>query len=207
MTDSSRLDRLLTPPTPVAERALAVVRAHASPALADHSLRSFAFAAELGASEGLEVDVELLWVAAMLHDLGLAPSFDSHTVPFERAGADVARVFAAGAGWSDDRGRRVAEVIERHMWPSVAAELDVEGHLLERATSLDVSGAAPDDWAPGFVRAVVERLPRGAFGDAFAVLAAEQAHRKPSSEAGRSVRAGLPARARANPLDAVPSAL
>jgi hypothetical protein len=155
---------------------------------------------------GLDVDRELLWVAAMLHDLGLSPSFDSHTVPFERAGADVARVFAAGAGWGDERAGRVAEVIERHMWPSVAAELDVEGHLLERATSLDVSGAAPGDWAPEFVVAVVGRLPRDGFGDEFATLAAGQAHRKPTSEAGRSVRAGLPARARANPLDAVPRA-
>ena len=203
MTDSRDLDRLLTPPTPVAARALAVVSAHASPALAAHSLRSFAFAAALGDSEGLGVDRELLWVASMLHDLGLSPSFDSHSVPFERAGADVARVFAAGAGWDDERGRRVAEIIERHMWPSVAAELDVEGHLLERATSLDVSGAAPGDWERGFVAAVVERLPRDGFGDEFATLAAAQAHRKPASEAGRSVRAGLPARARANPLDAV----
>lgn len=206
MIDASHLDRLLTPPTPTAERALAVARAQASPSLVDHSLRSFAFAAALGEQEGLAVDGELLWVAAMLHDVGLAPQFDSHTVAFERSGAEVARVFTAGAGWDVERQQRTAEVIERHMWPTVSAELDVEGHLLERATSLDVSGAAPGDWDSSFVSAVVARLPRGGFGDAFATLAAEQAHRKPSSEAGRSVRAGLPARARANPLDELPAA-
>jgi hypothetical protein len=32
----------------------------------------------------------------MLHDIGLVPEFDSHTVPFEDAGGHVARVFGAG---------------------------------------------------------------------------------------------------------------
>ena len=35
---------------------------------------------------------------------------------------------------------RVAQVIEKHMWPSVERHEDVEGHLLELATGIDISG-------------------------------------------------------------------
>ena len=197
----ARLDQLLAPPTDVAARARAVAATHASSALLAHSERSWVLAAELGRREGVAHDPELLYVASLLHDLGLVDVFDSHAVAFEQAGGDVARVFAAGAGWSADRQRRLAEVVVRHMWPAVSAELDAEGHLLERATSLDVSGVGGDDWEPELVSALVERVPRDGFAAEFSVAIAAQAHRKPASEAGRAVRSGLTRRLAANPLD------
>ena len=56
-----------------------------------------------------EIDAELLFVASLLHDLGLVPAFDAHAVDFEHAGGAVARVFAAGAGWPEARQRRLAD--------------------------------------------------------------------------------------------------
>src|SRR4051794_14610040 len=44
----------------------------------------------LGMSEGVVFDADLLYVAAMLHDIGLVAAFDSHTVDFEQAGGHVA---------------------------------------------------------------------------------------------------------------------
>jgi len=202
MPDSAaRVPRLLVPPTDVAARARAVAVAHASPALVAHSERSWVLAADLGRREGLVVDEELLYVASLLHDLGLAPSFDAHATSFERAGGDVARVFAAGAGWDDDRQRRVGDVIVRHMWPAVSAELDVEGHLLERATSLDVSGVGAADWPADLLDELVTQRPRDGFAAEFATAISAQAHRKPGSEAGRAVRSGMTRRLAANPLD------
>ena len=195
------LDDLLAPPTPVAARALEAAAVVSSPALLAHSLRSAALAVALGRLEGLEFDHELLFVAAALHDVGLAGPFDSHAEPFERAGGEVARVFATGAGWSPDRSQRVAEVVVRHMWPAVSPGLDVEGHLLERATSLDVSGVGGDDWPTELVAALVDRLPRDGFGVEFGGLMSAQAHRKPGSEAGRTIRGGMRDRIAANPLD------
>jgi hypothetical protein len=198
---AARVDQLLAPPTPVASRARAVTAVHASAALLGHSERSWVLAAELGRREGVSFDPELLYIAALLHDLGLVASFDSHEVPFERAGGDVARVFAAGASWGDERRRRLGEVVVRHMWPAVSAQLDAEGHLLERATSLDVGGVGGDDWEPDLVAALVERVPRAGFAAEFGVAIAAQAHRKPASEAGRAVRSGITRRLAANPLD------
>ncbi|MBT1672193.1 HD domain-containing protein [Curtobacterium flaccumfaciens pv. flaccumfaciens] len=113
------VEALLTPPSPVAARALDVVRAWSEPALVNHCLRSWAWAVLLAPTVDLEPDPELLFVATMLHDLGVTPSFDAHRVPFEDAGGAVGSVFALGAGWDAVRARRVGEIIERHMWRSV----------------------------------------------------------------------------------------
>lgn len=184
------VDALLAPPTPVAARALDVVRAWSTPALANHCLRSWAWASLLAEQGGLETDRELLFVAAMLHDLGVTPSFDAHAVPFEDAGGAVGAVFAAGAGWDPARARRVGEVIERHMWTSVDPELDVEGHLLEVATSLDVSGAGFEQWLDEDLLAVTAAVPRLDFSAAFDDSIHAQASRKPGSPAGRLDRSG-----------------
>ena len=203
---SSAVARLLVPPTEVAARAREVTAALASPALLGHSVRSWALAAELGRRESVAFDAELLWVASLLHDLGLVPSFDAHAVDFEHAGGAVARVFAAGAGWPEPRQRRLAEVVERHMWESVDVDLDPEAHLLERATSLDVSGAGGADWDAAFVASLVAAVPRLGFAAEFAAAIGDQAERKPAGEAGRAVRGGMPGRITANPLDRLPSA-
>ncbi|TCK63592.1 HD domain-containing protein [Curtobacterium sp. PhB136] len=179
------VDALLTPPSPVAARALEVARAWCTPALVNHCLRSWAWASLLATAESLDPDRELLFVATMLHDLGVTQSFDAHTVPFEDAGGAVGSVFAVGAGWSGERARRVGEVIERHMWPSVDPVLDLEGHLLEVATSLDVSGAGFPRWSPADLRAVTAAVPRLDFSGSFHALVHDQAVRKPGSAAAR----------------------
>lgn len=179
------LDTLLTPPSPVSARALDVVRAWSSPALVHHCLRSWVWASLLAPRVGLDPDRELLFVATMLHDLGVTPTFDAHTAPFEDAGGAVGSVFATGAGWDPARARRVGEVIERHMWTSVDPALDVEGHLLEVATSLDVSGVGFELLPEEALRAVTAALPRLDFSASFDGLIHQQAHRKPTSAAAR----------------------
>lgn len=184
------LDELLTPPTPTAERALETARAMADEALVNHSLRSYAWGVDLAATTGLAYDPELLFVAALLHDLGVAPLFDAHTEPFEDAAGAVGWVFAAGAGWPVDRRERVREVIQRHMWPDVDPAFDPEGHLLEVATSFDVRGAGADAWRPDLVADVVRRVPRLDFSASFEVAIRAQAERKPESHAHRLHAAG-----------------
>ncbi|GAA4773909.1 HD domain-containing protein [Microbacterium gilvum] len=179
------VDALLSPPTPTARLALETVQAWSTPDLANHCLRSWAWASTLGDELGLTYDRELLFVATMLHDLGVTPAFDAHAIPFEDAGGAVGWVFAAGAGWPEQRRTRVREIIERHMWTEVDPEEDAEGHLLEVATSLDVAGAAPERWDGALLQAVTTRLPRGAFSEAFARLIHDQAARKPASTSAR----------------------
>ena len=179
------VEALLAAPTPTAAAARDVLERWSSPELVNHSLRAWVWAAELGRSLGIHFDAELLYVSAMLHDLGVTPTFDSHTVAFETAGSAVGWAFAAGAGWEPARRDRVLEIIERHMWLSVDVNDDPEGHLLEVATALDVSGVAPEKWDGELLRAVATALPRGDFTTHFDGCISAQAERKPGTSAER----------------------
>ncbi|MFZ0218054.1 MAG: HD domain-containing protein, partial [Candidatus Dormiibacterota bacterium] len=175
------LDDIRVPDTTTCHLAREVTAAHCSPALHNHCERSFLWAAALGSAQGIAYDPELLYVAALLHDLGLVRVFDSAEVPFEEAGGQVAWVFGAGAGWPASRRQRLAEIIVRHMWGEVPAELDPEGHLLAAATSLDISGRAAERWPASFRAAVVRRIPRLGLAEEFFACFQSQAQRKPAS--------------------------
>jgi len=195
------LGDLVVPDTAASAAALEVASAYESPALLNHSLRAYVWAAAHGMMRGIGFDPELLYLAALFHDLGLVPAFDSHAVPFEEAGGHVARVFAAGAGWPAERRERLAEVIMRHMWPWVDVSVDSEGYLLQRATGTDISGANVDDFPLGFRAEVLERHPRLDITETFLACLEAQAKRKPDSSAADSVRSGLSTRMARNPLD------
>ncbi|OMQ14921.1 cyanamide hydratase, partial [Modestobacter sp. VKM Ac-2676] len=172
------------PSSAAARAAREVSAAFSSPALLAHCDRSYLWAAAYGRAHDIDFDAELLYVAAMLHDLGLVPVFDSSTEPFEEAGGAVAWVFAAGAGWTADRRRRVSDVIVAHMAAEVDVETDPEGHLLELATGLDVSGRRPEDWSAAVRTEVLARHPRIGLAEEFLDCFAAQARRKPGSLAG-----------------------
>jgi hypothetical protein len=198
------LDDLVVPGTAAAAAALEVASAYQSPALLNHCVRAYVWAAADGMARGIGFDPELLYVAAMFHDIGLVPAFDSHTVAFEEAGGQVARVFAAGAGWPAERRERLPEVIIRHMWPQVDVSTDPEGHLLARSTAAEITGRNLDDWADGFQAEVLQRYPRLDLTTQFLACFQAQAERKPDSSAAHAVRSGLSTKMTANPLNAPP---
>jgi hypothetical protein len=189
------------PDTSTARAALEVATAYCSPALANHCLRSYVWGASYGMRHSIDFDAELLYVSAMLHDIGLVKEFDSHTVPFEEAGGHVAWVFGAGAGWPVERRMRAAEIIVRHMWDEVDVNADPEGHLLGIATGLDISGRDPDRWPSDFRSEVVYRIPRLTLGEEFLHCFEAQARRKPTSSAAAAVEGGIADRIAANVLD------
>ncbi|WP_433622634.1 HD domain-containing protein [Nocardia sp. CA-120079] len=194
-------DELVIPDTAASSAALEVASTYHSAALLNHSRRVYFWAAVYGRQQGIRYDAELLFAAAMFHDICLVPEFDSHTVSFEEAGGHVARVFAAGAGWSSERRERLGEVIVRHMWPHVDVADDPEGHLLWRATALDIAGKNIDDFSPAFRAAVLHQYPRLGLADEFLACFRAQADRKTSSSAARAIQSGLATRMAANPLD------
>jgi hypothetical protein len=202
MLVSVRFDDIVLPDTPACRGALEVATRYHSPSLLNHSVRAYLWAAAYAQTQGIDFDAELLYVSAMLHDLGLTAEFDSHTVPYEEAGGHVAWAFCAGAGWSPERRVRACEVIIRHMWDEVPVEEDPEGHLLELSTGMDISGRRTEDIPVGVRREVLERHPRLEIAKEFTACVSDQGTRKPSSHAGRLVRAGIADRIAHNPLDA-----
>lgn len=195
------LSSLHLPTTPAAAAALEVVTAYATPTLLNHSIRAYVWAAGYAAQHDIAFDAELLYVAAMLHDLALVEPFDNHRLAFEEAGAHLAWVFGAGAGWPVERRRRAGEIIVRHMWNEVDVAHDPEGHLLELSTGMDISGRGTED-IPADLRAeVLARYPRLGLGREFVAYFEDQAQRKPTCLAAQFVQSGFAARVAANPLD------
>jgi hypothetical protein len=196
-----RLSDLPEPASDPARRSFALASAYHSPSLLNHSVRSYLWAAAIGHAAGIAFDDELLYVTAMLHDLGLVEAFDNHALPFEEAGGHVAWVFGTGAGWPPDRCTRAAEIIVRHMREPVAPEADPEGFLLQRATALDISGRQLEQVPPDLRREVLRAWPRLSLASEFGACFAREAARKPDSAAGDAVRSGVADRLAGNPLE------
>lgn len=189
------------PTTPTATAALAVATRFYSPALLAHCNRAYLWGSMYAAAHGIAFDEELLYVSAMLHDIGLTEVFDSHRVHFEEAGGEVAWVFGVAAGWSVDRAARAADIIVLHMRADVSASADPEAHILQVATSWDVAGRRPEEF-PAQARAeILARYPRQGFGDEFIACFQDQAQRKPDSAAAASINSNGAGRIKANPLD------
>ncbi|WP_294979245.1 HD domain-containing protein [uncultured Microbacterium sp.] len=193
------------PDTLAARGALELARQYQSPAITAHALRSWLWAEAFARIDGIgEVDHELLYVAAVLHDIGTVTAFDNHTISYEHAGGHVGVALTAGAGWPVERRERVLEVIVRHNWPRVDPAMDAEGYLLEVATGLDISGARPEALPEAFRREVLSVYPRGTLAAEFGACLIDQAARKPDTAARRLVDGGVIEKLADNPLERLP---
>ncbi|MEN2739146.1 HD domain-containing protein [Microbacterium sp. X-17] len=199
-----RLADIPAPDSAAARAALELATEYHTPSLLNHVIRSWLWAEGFATVEGLHgVDRELLYVSAVLHDIGIVPAFDNHTLAYEDAGGHVANALTAGAGWPAARRTRAHEVIVRHNWPEVDPAFDPEGHLLEVATALDISGARPDVLPADFRREVVTAFPRLGLAAEFTACVTDQAERKPDTAAKRIVDRGVAEKLRRNPLESL----
>ncbi|MFF1878591.1 HD domain-containing protein [Leifsonia sp. NPDC058230] len=196
-----RLADFTPPDTLAAHAALEFATVSQSESMLNHCVRSWLWAAGFAAVESRGYDAELLYVAALLHDIGLVEAFDNHTLAFEDASGHAADALTAGAGWPAERRIRVREVIQRHNWPSVDPAMDVEGYLLEIATALDISGARADVLPLDFQKEVLAAYPRLDLAAEFGASVADQAERKPASAAARLIGGGMHRKLAENPLE------
>jgi len=189
------------PQTPAATAALSVAARFYPPALLNHCVRSYLWGTTYASTHGIAFDDELYYVSALLHDIGLTDPFDSHRLPFEEAGGDLAWVFGVAAGWPADRAARAMEIIVLHMRDDVPSAADPESHLLQVATSWDVVGLRPEVFPPDARAEILARYPRQGFGAEFLACFEDQARRKPGSAAAASIANNGAQRIKANPLD------
>lgn len=148
-----------------------------------HSVRAFAWAATLGADEGIAFDAPVLWASALLHDRGLT-SLPRNTMCFEVEGAEAARRLVGRLGMAPDDAERVAIAIILHMRAGVTLADGAESLLLDRATGIDVRG----DGFAGIDRtrdAVVRDYPRGDFDRHFLRAIRDEAERRPTCQSAR----------------------
>jgi hypothetical protein len=188
-----------TPESAVARDAEELVRSCCPSFLANHSLRSYAWSVALGRRDAIVFDAELLFVAALFHDLGLLPQFD-HGRCFEEDSAGAAAEFAAEKGWSPERTNLLADAVRLHNAVQIASADGPEAYLLWHATGVDVTGHRYGDVPAQVVKAVVAMYPRGSFKRGFIRLLRQQAERKPGCWAANVIRDGISDRILAAPF-------
>ena len=188
------------PDSQLARRAESLVAEVEPPFLTNHSFRSHFFAVALAERAGVRFDEELLYVAALLHDIGLVARFDSGKC-FEQDGADVAAALAAEVGWPEPRCEALAEAIRLHVAVHVELDDGPEAYLLWHSTGLDVAGSRYEELRPETVKAVLAAYPRLDFKQGFTDLVADQAGRKPGCWAANAMERGLRERIAGAPFE------
>jgi hypothetical protein len=190
----------IRPDSSLAREAEDLLRSVAPPFLANHSFRSHFFAVALAQRDRVTFDEELLYVAALLHDIGLVEEFDTGRC-FEEDSADAAVRLAEQGEWEAERRERLAEAIRLHVEADISLGDGPEAYLLWHATGLDVAGHRHGELTAAEVRAVVDAYPRLDFKDGFLGLVADQAMRKPACWAAEAMGGGLAARVAAAPFE------
>ncbi|AWM06125.1 HD domain-containing protein [Bradyrhizobium symbiodeficiens] len=149
------------PDSKIAREAAELVRQHESELLFNHSVRVFIFGAIKGIRHNLKVDAELLYVAALFHDLGLVDAFHTDTRRFEVDGADAARKFLRGHGIPDPKSDLVWEAIALHTTPGIPQFMRPEIALTNAGVLVDVVGIGYDEFTSEQRDQVIAAFPRG----------------------------------------------
>jgi hypothetical protein len=152
------------PDTPLVRDVTEFIRDAEDDLLFHHSRRVFLFGALQGRRRGLRPDLELLYVGAMFHDLGLTePYRNSSTLRFEVDGANAARDFLLERGVDEADARKVWLGIALHTTPGVPEFLEPETALVTAGVETDVLGIGRADLDPEVIASVVAAHPRPDF--------------------------------------------
>jgi hypothetical protein len=150
-------------PSPPDSRWVDAARDVASRALVDirwmrHSERTWLFANALAEHDGQQLDDKVLYVACLLHDVGLFQ--EDRTRCFAVESALIAGVTSTGCAQDDPSPQIVANAIKSHI--SVAPDNNV-GKYLRAGSLLDVTGMRVWDLDDSYVHSVCERWSRSGF--------------------------------------------
>lgn len=149
------------PDTALVREATELVRDTESELLFLHSTRVYAWGALAGRRGSLAFDHELLYVAAMFHDLGLTGRFRESTLRFEVDGANAARDFLGDHGIAARDIEKVWSAIAFHTTPGIPGFMHPEAALLQLAAGMDVAGRAYGQFTDEEREAVTSAWPRG----------------------------------------------
>ncbi|MET8430612.1 HD domain-containing protein [Nocardia sp. NPDC004860] len=170
------ITEISAPETPIARQAEELARRVSNDTLFNHCMRSYWFAELFAQQESVEIDSELMFLSAVLHDLGLTEHVVG-THRFEIEGATAARAFLLDQGVSEDRAQRVWDNIALHTWDINEFRGDTS-RIMQRGLAYDVVGVPDAALDPADVAEVLRRYPRAKFKTAFYTILNEEIDRK-----------------------------
>lgn len=176
------------PGSHLARVAQGLARQRLSAILLNHSYRTYAYGTALGRLRGLDVDHDLLFAAAMLHDLGLmAPT---PRVDFTMTGVRAARDVATQVGLSSSATDTLLTAITLHHSPGVSLAHGPVAHLLSAGAALDVVGLRSWTLPADTLSAVTAAHPRPGFKREFTAAFRTEAAHVPAGRAAFLRRCG-----------------
>lgn len=168
----SDLEGMQPPDTPLVRDALEFAVGVQNPELMRHSWRTYYFGVLLGGYRKLDFDRELLFAAAILHDVGLAAgrSREPGDCCFVVHGAERCRHHLVGKGHDRAKVHKVADAIGLHLNGYVSNRLyGAEAHLLSRGAMCDVFGMGRLRIAPGLYKEIAAQFPKADLIDALEI--------------------------------------
>ncbi|MDY0885280.1 HD domain-containing protein [Dongia soli] len=172
------------PDSKLAKEAAELVRGFQSEMLFNHSVRVYVFGAMKGLRLKLKFDPELLYVAALFHDMGLIEAYHTESKRFEVDGADAAREFLKSHGVPESKSDLVWEAIALHTTPGIPMYMRPEIHLTNAGVLVDVIGIGYDEYTAEQRDQVIAAFPRGNFKNEFIDVQTESALKKPQTTFG-----------------------
>jgi HD domain len=147
------------PDTPVISRAIDFARERTEPYLFNHAMRSWLFASIIAQRHQTVHDGEVLAVATILHDVGLAEEFNG-PLRFEVEGANAARAFAREQHLEDRQAQLIWDTVALNSTPSIALHKEAEVALSTLGIGLDWGGWGYESIDQTQMAAVLEEFPR-----------------------------------------------
>jgi hypothetical protein len=147
------------PDTPLISRAMEYARRHSEPFLFNHVMRSWLFGVMIAEQAKVAHDMEVLAVATLLHDVGLAKEF-SGPLRFEVESANAARKFAQGEGVDERRAQLIWDGVALNSTPSIALHKEIEVSLCTAGIGLDWGGFGYESLSAARIAEVVGAFPR-----------------------------------------------
>jgi hypothetical protein len=152
-----------------------------TPVLLGHSHRCYRFGVALAALEQIDVDRELLFAAAMLHDVGLTTPRAG--VDFSLASARIARDVAETVGLSTAATEIMRSAITLHHSPGVTLADGPVAYLMSAGAAVDVIGLRAWQLPPQVLASILEEHPRQGFTREFRTSWAAEAAAVPRGRA------------------------
>ena len=137
---------LRVPDSAIARAATQLVRDTEDDLLYNHSRRVFLWGALTGERRGLKYESELIYLAAMFHDMGLTEKYSSPDLRFEVDGANIARDFMKSYGVPERDIEDVWTAIALHTTPGIPEHMRPTIALVTAGVEMDVLGIAYHDF-------------------------------------------------------------
>src|ERR1700738_346691 len=148
------------PDTQLTREATGLLHEFSTPLLFNHSHRVFFWGNELGKQSGQRFDVELLFICASFHDMGLLKKFSSEADRFEVDSANAVRQFLEHHNVPASRIQVGWDAISLHTTPGIAAYKPIEVELLYNGVALDVLGIGYGTFPEDLRKKIVGQYPR-----------------------------------------------